>query len=164
MAPLPQRPLSRRAPRARLNEHTPAVVRLQDGRLASGKLLVISATGGLLGVAGPLQQNSVVKIMFVTKDGPILGTAEMLHPINSSLQAFQFASVSPADQKRLGATVRASISRTVDEDDWIQRYRAAAERGHRPKRRFLRWALGALTVGTLCLGMGLYALHAQLLR
>jgi len=160
MPSLSEPAVRRRAPRARLREHTPAIIRLLDGRLAQGKLVVVSQTGGLLGLTGLLQAHSTVKIMFVTSEGPVLGTAEMLGQMNSGFQAFQFSSLSQVDRRRLQATVHSSISNMVNEDRWIQKYRAAIDRDQRPRRKG-RWTVGVVAMCTLGTAIGLYALHVS---
>ncbi|MGA7300266.1 MAG: hypothetical protein WBX10_08160, partial [Candidatus Sulfotelmatobacter sp.] len=68
---LPQTRTSRRAPRTSFAESTPAVLRSRDGRRVPAKLQVISLSGGLLCLSKPLDQGSVVKLMFLTSSGSI---------------------------------------------------------------------------------------------
>ncbi len=96
----------RRAPRARFTETTPAVLRLQNGGRISGKLQVVSITGGLLSLTERLNQGSQVKLMFVTQSGPVLGAAEMLHPIASGAQPFKFTTLLQDDRRRLQAAIQ----------------------------------------------------------
>ena len=101
--PPPQSP--RRAPRMRLAESTPAVVRLQNGWRIPGKLQVISVTGGLLCLSKPLSQGCPVKLMFLTDAGPVLGAVEMLRPVPDGLQPFRFTTLDDDDRHRLQATL-----------------------------------------------------------
>lgn len=144
MSSLPQR-----APRVHLSGTTPAVLRFPDGRRASGKLQVVSLTGGLLSLASPVVQGSQVKLMFVTRAGSVLGGAEMLSPIASDLQPFRFVSLAAGDQRRLGATIQPSPHRP-SEEEWIEKFRAASAKRQQPRNRLLRLA-GALGL----LGFGL---------
>jgi len=64
MSFLPPGHAKRRAPRVRLTDTTPAVLRLQNGWRIPGKLQVISVTGGLLSLSKPLSQGCEVKVMF----------------------------------------------------------------------------------------------------
>jgi hypothetical protein len=99
---------TQRAPRARLNEIIPAVLRFQDGRRLPSQLQVVSCTGGLLSVPSAVAQGSQVKLMFLTGAGSVLGGAEMLSPLSSTLQPFRFISLAQDDQRRLGAVIQAS--------------------------------------------------------
>src|SRR5260370_39920615 len=62
----------RRAERVRFEEATPVVLRFSDGRRSSGRLQVISVTGGLLCLSPPVQQGSVGKLMFFARTGSVL--------------------------------------------------------------------------------------------
>ena len=90
MTYLVQPQANRRVPRFRLTDITPAVLQFQDGRRTPGELQVISRSGGLLFLSKPLDQGSVVKLMFQTHRGPVLGTAEMLIPVTCTQQPFRF--------------------------------------------------------------------------
>ena len=70
----------RRAPRIQLSGSIPALVMLEDGERAKGKLQSISITGGLLRLAKSLEQGDFVEIAFQTQSGPVHGMAEMLGP------------------------------------------------------------------------------------
>ena len=65
----------RRPDRARFDEAMPVVLRFPDGQRSSGKLRVVSVTGGLLSLERPVRQGSVAKVMFLTTAGSVLGTA-----------------------------------------------------------------------------------------
>ena len=63
---LPHPHARQRAPRVKFAESTPVVLRSPDGKRSSGKLQVVSVTGGLLNLARPLSQGSMLKLMFLT--------------------------------------------------------------------------------------------------
>ncbi|MBZ5723242.1 MAG: hypothetical protein LAO03_23135 [Acidobacteriia bacterium] len=89
-------------------EITPVVLRFQNGRRTSGKLQCISLTGGLLALSELLPQGSIVRLMFVTPAGPVLGTAEMLPAVFWTQQPFRFTAIQEADQRRLRAAIQSS--------------------------------------------------------
>src|SRR5215471_20262669 len=114
----------RRAPRARFAESTPAVLRLQNGGRVSGKLQVVSVTGGLLALTELLHQGSQVKLMFVTQSGPVLGSAEMLHPTVTGAQPFKFTTLLEEDRRRLETAIRSCQDHDRRGRGEIETYRA----------------------------------------
>ncbi|MGO8811629.1 MAG: PilZ domain-containing protein [Candidatus Sulfotelmatobacter sp.] len=114
----------RRAPRTSFAEATPAVLRFQNGRRVSGKLQVISLTGGLLCLSRPLDQGSRVKLMFLTGRGSVLGAAEMLSPISWSLQPFKFVGLYDDDQQKLQAAIQSSLDQNRHDHGQVERHRA----------------------------------------
>ena len=148
-----------RSPRVSLPDTTPAVLRLADGSAARGNLKTISLTGGMLDVSNAVDRGARVKLMFMTQMGPVLGTAEMLHPVSTSQQPFRFVSLEERDQRRLRAVVG---SPQVAADAWIEKYRAALDQEQRPRRGIFKAALAALTIGALGLGSAFYLLHLHL--
>src|SRR5947207_11420573 len=106
---IPQPTTQRRAERVRLDESIPAVVRFTDGNRASGRLKVVSMTGGLLSLARPIRQGSVGKLMFLTPAGSVLGSAEMLTPMSWELQPFKFVALRDDDESRLQKTIKSSL-------------------------------------------------------
>jgi hypothetical protein len=114
----------RRAPRARFAETTPAVLRLESGGRVSGKLQVVSITGGLLTLTQHLHQGSHVKVMFVTQNGPILGAAEMLRPVPSGAQPFKFTTLLRDDQRRLEAAIQSCQNNDRRDRGQIENFRA----------------------------------------
>src|SRR5438105_1702797 len=110
---LSQMPAQMRAPRVHLADSTPAVLRFQDGQRASGNLQVFSTTGGLLSLPRPVHQGSQVKLMFLTRTGPVLGSAEMLTPVTRTQQPFRFVSLQVDDRRRLGAAVQSSLNQNL---------------------------------------------------
>ena len=148
-----------RAPRIRPIEYTPAVIRFHTGDSVTGNLEVISSTGGLLRLSKPLILGTRIKLMFLTENGPVLGTAEMLSAISWTHQPFRFVELTYGDQRRLRAVTGCSskleilipehTSRTLDsaqgivdtEHQWIDKYRAAVTRNP-PRRPLLKRVLG----------------------
>src|ERR1700674_3723837 len=101
--------LTGRAPRVRATEYTTAVLRFQSGDCVTGRLEVISSTGGLLGLSKPLIRGTRIKVMFLTQTGPVLGAAEMLSPISWTEQPFRFVALAYGDQRRLQAITGCSL-------------------------------------------------------
>ncbi|MGA8489384.1 MAG: hypothetical protein WB711_03115 [Terriglobales bacterium] len=153
-----------RAPRINLADFTPAVLRFQDGQRASGKLQVLSVTGGLLSLPSPINRGSHVKVMFLTHTGPVLGAAEMLSPLTSTQQPFRFVSLPTDDRRRLGAAIQStlhqhSLIKDAAEQKWMEKLRAASSADSRPRRRLLKFAAGAFALGMLGVGCAFYFLR-----
>jgi hypothetical protein len=154
---------NRLAPRFRLAETTPAVLQFQDSRRTPGELQVISRTGGLLSLSKPVDQGSVVKLMFQTHRGPVFGTAEMLRPLSWSHQPFRFVGLEKNDQNRMQAAFQSGLYRNIEEEEWIEEFRAAIVNWNpHPRRHFFRAVLAAVTLATLCLGSVIYVFSAHL--
>ena len=147
-----------RAPRIRVTEYTPAVLRFPCGDCATGSVEVFSSTGGLLRLSKPLIRGTRITVMFLTQSGPVLGAAEMLSPISWTEQPFRFVAPAHGDQRRLRATTGCSLktempipvqaTRKVDtEHEWIDKYRDAVSRNP-PPRRLLKRMLEAMMLGT----------------
>jgi hypothetical protein len=162
MSSLPYLHFKQRAPRMRLADMTPAVLRFEDGQRTAGKLQVLSVTGGLLSLTTPLDQGSRVKLMFLTSSGPVLGGAEMLHPISSTLQPFRFVSLPVEDHRRLGCAIQSFLGQTLAEPEWMEKLRTAAY-GSRPRRRTFRFVLCAAAIGG-AIGSVLYLLQLHVLK
>ena len=151
------------APRFRLAETTPAALQFQDSRLTPGELQVISRTGGLLSLSKPVDQGSVVKLMFRTHRGPVFGTVEMLCPLSWSHQPFRFVGLEEDDQHRMQAAFQSGLYRNIEEEEWIEEFRAAIVNWNPPPRRhFFRAVMAAVTLATLCLGSVIYVFSAHL--
>jgi hypothetical protein len=160
MNTLPQTISGSRPPRVRFAESTPAVVRFQDGRRATGQLQIVSLTGGLLSVPKPLVKGSQVKVMFLTDKGPVLGAAEMLEPVTWGQQPFRFVSLGDSDRRVLGSAIQSSLRPAASEEDWIEKYRAATlTYQEAPGRPFLRMLVGVFTL--LCLGSMFYLVYLR---
>jgi hypothetical protein len=113
----------RRAERVRFDESIPAVVRFSDGNRASGRLKVVSLTGGLLSLPRPVRQGSVGKLMFLTPAGSVLGSAEMLTPMSWELQPFRFVGLSGDDHGRLETAINSELKKTRQQNKQQQRDR-----------------------------------------
>ncbi|MFZ1931190.1 MAG: hypothetical protein WAU50_18775, partial [Candidatus Sulfotelmatobacter sp.] len=85
---------------------------------------VISLSGGLLCLSKPLDQGSVVKLMFLTSSGSILGAAEMLSPISWHLHPFKFVRLYDDDQERLESAIQSSLDRNRRDRVQMERFRA----------------------------------------
>jgi|ERR1700694_3407380 hypothetical protein len=125
MTYLSQPQANRRFPRFRLAGVAPAVLQFHDGRRTPTELQVISRTGGLVFLSKPLDQGSVVELMFQTHKGPVLGTAEMLLPVTCTQQPFRFLALPESDQSTLQAAFQSALYRNTDEEEWIEEFRAA---------------------------------------
>jgi hypothetical protein len=111
-----------------------------------------------------------IKVMFVTRSGPVFGAAEMLNPISRTEQPFRFVAFAHDDRSRLQATpgpsskpeipIPVQAGREFDtedgsgpklacypEDQWIDQYRDAINRNP-PPRRLLKRMLDAIMPGT----------------
>ena len=108
--PRPHR--NRRATRIRLANTIPALVSLDGGERAQGKLQTLSLNGGLLQLAQALEAGDFVEISFQTEGGPVRGTAEMLPPVQVSaetaLQGFRFVLLEDDDHEAIRSMVSSS--------------------------------------------------------
>jgi hypothetical protein len=102
-----------RAPRQKLTNPTPAVLRFPSGGQVRARLQVISITGGLLFLPNLLDRGTCAKLMFLTDSGAVLGTAEMLIPISTTLQPFRFVAIDSDDQGRIRKSVRAGAEQNL---------------------------------------------------
>jgi hypothetical protein len=112
-----------RPPRAHFTDVTPAVVRFLDGKRTSGRLRIVSVTGGLLALSKPLPQGSVVRLMFLTVAGSVLATAEMLRPLLTGTQPFRFVALFDDDHNRLYAAIQSSLDGLRRDEQNIEKYR-----------------------------------------
>lgn len=85
---------------------------------------MISLTGGLLSLPSPLVQGAQVKLMFLTGNGSVLGSAEMLCPISWSLQPFKFLGLYNDDQQKLQAAIQSSLDQNRHDVGQMERHRA----------------------------------------
>jgi hypothetical protein len=163
-----------RAPRVRVTEFTPAVLRLQNNSCTTGSLEIISSTGGLLTLPKPLNRGSRIKLMFLTDQGPVLGAAELLSPVSGTQQPFRFVALAYGDQRRLRAITQGSLKtetskqqvgfgRIADgEQRWIEKYRAAMSHRNPPRKELLKLALAALILTTFGLSCVVYLFSIHL--
>ena len=115
MTHFPQPHPQRRAPRVHLGGSISALVMLEDGQRAKGKLQTISVTGGLLRLARNLEQGDFVEIAFQTQSGPVHGMAEMLVPVRATegvLQPFRFIALGDDDHRALRMVVDSATDRS----------------------------------------------------
>jgi hypothetical protein len=117
----PQSPMPRRPDRARFADTVPAVLRFADGQRTSGKLKVVSVTGGLLSLPKPVRQGSVAKLMFLTAAGTVLGSAEMLSPVSWELQPFRFVGLPVDDHSRLEMAIQSCLTQDRQNQDRVRR-------------------------------------------
>lgn len=149
-----------RSPRVRLADVTPAVLRLPDGRQQRGQLELVSLTGGLLSMPSMLDKGSRLKLLFLTRPGPVLGAVEMLSPVSTNRQPFRFVAFEEVDHRRLRSVIQSVMGRA--DDEWIEKYRAAVAQKDSSQGVFRR-VLQSLTVLGL-LGSVAYLLNAHLLK
>ena len=166
MTPPYQPHTTRRAPRFRLTQATPTVLQFQDSSVIAGELQVISRNGGLLSLSAPLEHGSTAALAFRTHRGLVSGTVEMLHPLSWSSQPFRFVSLEADVQNRMQVAFQSGLYRNLDEEQWIEEFRAAAANWTPPPRRhFFKPVLAAaVTLATLCLGSLFYAFSAHLIK
>jgi hypothetical protein len=145
----------------RLGCVTPAILRLADGRQHRGQLDTLSLTGGLLSLPSVVDPGSRLKMLFVTHTGPVMASVQMLAPISTTGQPFQFLAVDEAHQRRLREVVQSSTE-TV-QDAWVAKYRAALARPKPETRGLLRSVLRPLALLAL-MGSVVYLLGPQLLK
>jgi len=112
-----------RPPRVHFTDVTPAVVRFGDGQRSSGKLRVVSVSGGLLSLSRPVPRGSVARLLFVSVAGPILGTVEMLSPLFQGTQPFRFVALYDDDETRLHAAIQFSLDSHRRDQQQIEKNR-----------------------------------------
>jgi hypothetical protein len=116
MTHFPQVHPQRRSPRIQLGGSVPALVMLEDGQRAKGKLQTISVTGGLLRLSRSLGQGDFVEVAFQIHGGPVRGMAEMLIPVRAasegSLQPFRFVALGDDDHRALRMAVDSVTDRS----------------------------------------------------
>ena len=110
---LPHSEPGRRSPRLRLTEDTPIAIRCLDGKRVSGNLHYVSVTGGLVTPTSLIPPCSLVSVIFVTLKEPVVGTAQMLHPVSWREQPFRFTAVLDSYKHRLEVMIRRAATKTV---------------------------------------------------
>jgi hypothetical protein len=166
MTPPYQLHAQRRAPRFRLTQTTPTLLQYADSSVTAGELQVISRTGGLLFLPTHLEHGSVIALMFQTHRGLVSGTVEMLPPLSWNSQPFRFVRLETDEENRMQAAFQSGFYRNLDEEQWIEEFRAAAVNWTPPRRRtfFKPILAAAVTLATLCLGSLFYAFSAHVIR
>ena len=127
-----QRQPRRRAPRVSLRESISAVIRLENGRQVRAKLRQLSITGGLLDLAGCLEERAWVDLTIYLSSGPVRTTAEMMFPLRADgiyLQPFRFTSVGAEELHALDREVTGLLQQSVGSK--------IGEPGRRPPRYYL---------------------------
>jgi hypothetical protein len=116
MTHFPQTHPQHRAQRVQFGDSIPVVIKLNDGRSARAKLQSISETGGMLRLAGALEQGNLVEVAIQTESGAVKGMAEILQPTRKSkneiMQPFRFIALEDDDQRVL----RNVLDSRVDQD------------------------------------------------
>jgi hypothetical protein len=153
MSYFPQVHGSRRIPRFRLTDATPAVLLFQNGYRTEGELHVISRKGGLLLLPEPVHQGSVVELMFQTHRGPVLGMAEMLVPVTRTQQPFRFVKLPASDEHTLNTAFQSGLYRNIDEEERIEELKAIVANWTppAPRRPFIKKLLIGLVPLVGCL-------------
>ena len=119
-------------------------------------------TGGLVSLQAPLERGSRVMLMFMTQNGTVLGSAEMLKPLSWDRQPFRFVALDETNRARLKTAVRTSLAQKHPEYDWVDSYRSRMHEQKPARSRFPRVALAALTLATA--GLGCVLLYGAFLR
>lgn len=105
-------PTNQRPARVKLASGPTAALRFDDGRRTTGKLQIVSITGGLLRLAKPISPGALVEIMFLTQSGPVLAMAELLSPCSATLrclQPFRFIMMEDGDFHHLKTALASSL-------------------------------------------------------
>jgi len=164
MEALPQVLAPRRPARVHLATPTPTVLRCEDGSRVAGNLQVISAAGGMLLLARPLDPHILVSLMFLSDGGPVLGQAEMLSPLSGTHQAFRFVSLDRKNRHNLHLGIQSHLAQNSAEERWIAKYRAALPQNRPPRRRTLKIVLSSVGFGMLVVVGVAYAFHFGFLK
>jgi hypothetical protein len=116
MTHFPQTHPQHRAQRVQFGSTIPVVIKLNDGRSARAKLQTISETGGMLRLAGALEQGNLVEVTIETESGAVKAMAEILQATRKSkdgiLQPFRFIALEDNDHR----TLRNALDSRVDKD------------------------------------------------
>jgi hypothetical protein len=93
----------------RVQHPAAALIKLNDGQKAKGKIQVVSVTGGLLQLSNALSEGDFVEVAFQTNSGNVRGMAEMLNPVRSApgrvFQPFRFVALGDDDHQTLRMVV-----------------------------------------------------------
>ena len=94
-----------RAQRVQFASTIPVFIKLGDGRSARAKLQTVSETGGMLRLAGALEQGNLIEVAFEMESGAVRGMAEILQPTRKSkdgiMQPFRFIALEDDDHRAL---------------------------------------------------------------
>jgi hypothetical protein len=87
----------------------------------------------------------------------------MLRPLSWGYQPFRFLGIEEDDQHRMQAAFQSGIYRNIEEEEWIEQFRAATVNWvPPPQKHFFRAVLATVTLATLVLGSVIYAFSAHL--
>ena len=115
MTHFPQTHPQHRAQRVQFDSSIAVVVKLNNGRSAKAKLQSISETGGMLRLAGALEQGNLIEVTIETESGAVRGMAEILEPTRKSkegiLQPFRFIALEDNDHLILRNALNARVDR-----------------------------------------------------
>ena len=116
----------------------------------------------MLSLSKAVDPGSVATLMFRTHKGLVFATTEMLPPLSWNDQPFRFVEIKEDDKRTLLAAFQSGLYRNVQEEEWIEEFRAAIANWNPPVRKhFFRPVLAAATLATLCCSV-LYVLGAHL--
>jgi hypothetical protein len=103
------------------------VIRLENGRQLSGKLQLLSITGGLLDIATYVEERSWVDVAIYLNSGQVRATAEMMFPMRGGtgyLQPFRFTGLGTdelhAIDREVTELIRQSIATTTGQGPVIR--------------------------------------------
>lgn len=117
MTHFPQSNPTRPAPRVKLHESVLVAIRVEGAHSVQAKLHEVSATGGLLILAKPLEQGEFVEVAFQTSEGAVHGMAEILQAKQESstgcLQPFRFVALDDEAHNKLCMALQALADRTT---------------------------------------------------
>jgi hypothetical protein len=109
-----------------------------------------------------VDQSSDATLMFRTHKGVVFATTEMLPALSWNHQPFRFVELEEDDERRLLAAFQSGLYRNIQEEEWIEEFRAAVVNWNPPERgHIFRPVLAAATLVTLCCSV-LYVLGAYL--
>ncbi len=107
---IPRTNFPQRAPRISLFGIVSASIQLENGRQITGKLQTLSVTGGLIDLAGYLDERTEVSLLFRFGDAVLQTRARMLFPMRGGMGYFQ-----PFQFKNLGVRERQIIAAEITE-------------------------------------------------
>jgi len=92
-------------------------IRSEGSGTVRAKLHLLSATGGLILLAKPLESGDFVQVTFQTSQGVVRGMAETMQPTRKStsacLQPFRFVALDDEDHARLRMAMESALDRAI---------------------------------------------------